>query len=100
MESSPEVAPAEIFSFLQQVIEAPADSIVVPDGATLSVFQYFENVRYFLVSVEEMGLPSFEASDLEKNMLVLFIYVMIGFACGIRKDHGSKIEMSTQSKNY
>ncbi|GAA0148903.1 microtubule binding motor protein [Lithospermum erythrorhizon] len=50
-----------------KVVEAPADSIVVPDGAALSVFQYFENVRNFLVSVEEMGLPSFEASDLEKG---------------------------------
>lgn len=38
----------------------------MPDGAALSAYQYFENVRNFLVAVEEMGIPSFEASDLEK----------------------------------
>ncbi|CAN4111016.1 unnamed protein product [Withania somnifera] len=52
---------------VQKVVEAPADSANVPDGAALSAYQYFENVRNFLVAVEEMGLPSFEASDLEKG---------------------------------
>ncbi|KAL0856182.1 hypothetical protein Bca101_061335 [Brassica carinata] len=47
------------------VVEAPDD---VADGAALSAFQYFENIRNFLVAVEEMGLPSFEASDMEKVM--------------------------------
>ncbi|KAG8649634.1 hypothetical protein MANES_08G113800v8 [Manihot esculenta] len=47
-----------------KVVEGPCDSIAVPDGAPLSAFQYFENVRNFLVAVEEMGLPNFEASDL------------------------------------
>ncbi|KAK4746148.1 hypothetical protein SAY87_012460 [Trapa incisa] len=50
-----------------KVVEGPSDSAAVPDGAALSVFQYFENVRNFLVAVEEMGLPTFEASDLEKG---------------------------------
>lgn len=35
------------------------------DGAQLA-FQYFENVRNFLLAVEDMGLPSFEVSDLEQ----------------------------------
>jgi len=48
---------------LLQVVEAPDD---VADGAALSAFQYFENIRNFLVAIEEMGLPSFEASDMEK----------------------------------
>lgn len=52
--------------FANQVVEAPPDSVNVPDGAALSAYQYFENVRNFLVAVEEMGIPSFEASDLEK----------------------------------
>ncbi|XP_075094630.1 kinesin-like protein KIN-14I [Nicotiana tabacum] len=52
---------------VQKVVEAPPDSANVPDGAALSAYQYFENVRNFLVAVEEMGLPSFEASDLEKG---------------------------------
>ena len=44
------------------------DSVINPDGAgcALSAFQYFEYVRNFLVAVEEMGLPTFEASDLEQ----------------------------------
>ncbi|GAU21507.1 hypothetical protein TSUD_34700, partial [Trifolium subterraneum] len=33
----------------------------------LSVYQYFENVRNFLVTMEEMGLPTFDASDLEQG---------------------------------
>ncbi|VVB15225.1 unnamed protein product [Arabis nemorensis] len=47
-----------------KVVEAPDD---VADGAALSAFQYFENIRNFLVAIEEMGLPSFEASDMEKG---------------------------------
>ncbi|KAI4301733.1 hypothetical protein L6164_034980 [Bauhinia variegata] len=50
-----------------KVVEAPGDSLVVTDGAALHAFQYFENVRNFLVAVEEMGLPTFEASDLEQG---------------------------------
>ena len=49
---------------LCQVVENPLLSNQV-DGAQ-SAYQYFENVRNFLVAVEEMGLPSFEASDLEQ----------------------------------
>lgn len=29
-------------------------------------YQYFENVRNFLVAVQELKLPAFEASDLER----------------------------------
>ncbi|KAM6578696.1 hypothetical protein CsatB_030533 [Cannabis sativa] len=50
-----------------KVVEGPSDSVIIPDGAALSAFQYFENVRNFLVAVEEMGLPTFEASDLEQG---------------------------------
>ncbi|KAL1212783.1 Kinesin-like protein KIN-14G [Cardamine amara subsp. amara] len=49
---------------VSKVVEAPDD---VVDGAALSAFQYFENIRNFLVAIEEMGLPSFEASDMEKG---------------------------------
>lgn len=48
------------------MVEAPSDSIIIPDGAALSVYQYFENVRNFLVAVGEMGIPTFEASDMEQ----------------------------------
>ncbi|KAL5853916.1 hypothetical protein ACOSQ3_009034 [Xanthoceras sorbifolium] len=50
-----------------KVVEGPCDSVIIPDGAALSAFQYFENVRNFLVAVEELGLPTFEASDLEQG---------------------------------
>ncbi|PQQ14369.1 hypothetical protein Pyn_38985 [Prunus yedoensis var. nudiflora] len=50
-----------------KVVESPCDSALIPDGAALSAFQYFENVRNFLVAIQEMGLPTFEASDLEQG---------------------------------
>ncbi|XP_030543231.1 kinesin-like protein KIN-14I isoform X3 [Rhodamnia argentea] len=50
-----------------KVVESPSDAALIPDGAALSAFQYFENVRNFLVAVQEMGLPTFEASDLEQG---------------------------------
>ncbi|KAK6915642.1 Calponin homology domain [Dillenia turbinata] len=50
-----------------KVVEGPCDSVIIPDGAALSAYQYFENLRNFLVNVEEMGIPTFEASDLEQG---------------------------------
>ncbi|KAK9161659.1 hypothetical protein Syun_008000 [Stephania yunnanensis] len=50
-----------------KVVESPGDSIIVPDGAALSAYQYFENVRNFHVAMQGMGLPTFEASDLEQG---------------------------------
>ncbi|VVA90582.1 unnamed protein product [Arabis nemorensis] len=50
-----------------KVVEAPNDPLVNQDGAALSAFQYFENLRNFLVVVEEMGIPMFEVSDFEKG---------------------------------
>ncbi|KAJ8426281.1 hypothetical protein Cgig2_001030 [Carnegiea gigantea] len=50
-----------------KVVESPNDSASILDGAALSAYQYFENVRNFLVAVEEMALPTFEASDLEQG---------------------------------
>lgn len=34
-----------------------------------AAYQYFENVRNFLVAIEELKLPTFEASDLERDVL-------------------------------
>ncbi|KAG8389528.1 hypothetical protein BUALT_Bualt02G0238700 [Buddleja alternifolia] len=52
---------------VQKVVESPCDSALIPDGAALSAYQYFENVRNFLVAVQELGMPTFEASDLEQG---------------------------------
>ncbi|PNT70241.1 kinesin-like protein KIN-14A [Brachypodium distachyon] len=39
------------------------------DSQPSTAFQYFENIRNFLVAVQELKLPCFEASDLEKDNL-------------------------------
>ncbi|AQL07264.1 P-loop nucleoside triphosphate hydrolase superfamily protein with CH (Calponin Homology) domain [Zea mays] len=52
---------------VQVVVNTAADSVLQADGAALSAFQYFENVRNFLVAAQEIGLPCFEASDLEQG---------------------------------
>ncbi|XP_078436131.1 kinesin-like protein KIN-14I isoform X2 [Wolffia australiana] len=50
-----------------KVVEKPLDLALLPDGTALSAYQYFENIRNFLVVVQDKGLPTFEASDLEKG---------------------------------
>ncbi|KAL5203691.1 hypothetical protein ABZP36_008562 [Zizania latifolia] len=50
-----------------KVVETPSDSAVPADGAALCAYQYFENVRNFLIGLQDLGLPTFEASDLEKG---------------------------------
>ncbi|KAM0072214.1 putative minus-end-directed kinesin ATPase [Helianthus debilis subsp. tardiflorus] len=44
-----------------------SDPAASPDRAALSAYKYFENARNFLVAVEQMGLHTFEASDLEQG---------------------------------
>lgn len=41
----------------------------------LPAYQYFENIRNFLVAVEELKLPTFEASDLERVNCYLFSHM-------------------------
>ncbi|KAJ7561853.1 hypothetical protein O6H91_03G044200 [Diphasiastrum complanatum] len=53
---------------IPKIVESPA-SLSASDGA-LSAYQHFENVRNFLVAVEELKLPSFEASDLDQGSLL------------------------------
>ncbi|KAI3752359.1 hypothetical protein L2E82_24339 [Cichorium intybus] len=50
-----------------KVVESPCDSAAVPDGAPLSIYQCFQNVRNFLVAAGQLGLPTFEPSDLEQG---------------------------------
>ncbi|PKA57718.1 Kinesin-4 [Apostasia shenzhenica] len=52
---------------IPKVVVRPSDSMVIPDEAPLSAYQYFENLKNFLVVVHDIGLPSFEASDLEQG---------------------------------
>ena len=48
------------------MVDAPNHTVIIPDGVGLMASQYFENVRNFLNAAEEIGLPTFEASDLEQ----------------------------------
>ncbi|KAJ3683648.1 hypothetical protein LUZ60_013875 [Juncus effusus] len=52
---------------VSKVVVNPGDPVLQPDGAALSAFQYFENVRNFLNAVQDLGFPTFEASDLEQG---------------------------------
>ncbi|XP_024531178.1 kinesin-like protein KIN-14Q isoform X1 [Selaginella moellendorffii] len=52
---------------IPKIVESPPPSS--PPDAALSAYQYFENVRNFLVAVEDLRLPSFEASDLAEGSL-------------------------------
>ncbi|KAL0375797.1 UNVERIFIED_CONTAM: Kinesin-like protein KIN-14I [Sesamum calycinum] len=40
-----------------KVVEAPSDTVIIPN----------ENLRTFLAAIEEMGIPTFEVSDLEQG---------------------------------
>jgi hypothetical protein len=59
-----------ILGILEQVVESPTPLSNHLDG-TQSAYWYFDNVQNFLVAVEDMRLPTFEASDLEQVMMNL-----------------------------
>lgn len=69
-----------VFWLFLQVVVNPGDPVLQPDGAALSAFQYFENVRNFLVAVQELGIPTFQASDLEQVILKL-LRIFENFVC-------------------
>ncbi|GMI79364.1 KINESIN-LIKE PROTEIN IN ARABIDOPSIS THALIANA D, kinesin 4 [Hibiscus trionum] len=50
-----------------KIIDGPSDSVIIPDGVALSEYPFFENVTNFLKVIEELGIPTFEASDLEQG---------------------------------
>lgn len=50
-------------------MEVQKVSTIPADGAALCAYQYFENVRNFLTGLQDLGLPTFEVSDLEKVTL-------------------------------
>ncbi|XP_040385227.1 kinesin-like protein KIN-14Q isoform X2 [Oryza brachyantha] len=52
---------------IPKVVQAQSDAAGPADGSALCAYQYFENLRNFLVVVEDLGLPTFEVSDLEKG---------------------------------
>ncbi|KAK9070833.1 hypothetical protein SSX86_009401 [Deinandra increscens subsp. villosa] len=52
---------------IPKLVGVPSDSVVIPDGPPLISSPYYENIRNFLLAMEERGLPTFEASDLEQG---------------------------------
>ncbi|CAM0874137.1 unnamed protein product [Alopecurus aequalis] len=50
-----------------KVVEVQKVSTIPADGSALCAYQYFENVRNFLTGLQDLGLPTFEVSDLEKG---------------------------------
>ncbi|KAJ0726591.1 putative minus-end-directed kinesin ATPase [Helianthus annuus] len=51
---------------VSKVVESSYDLAASQDRAALFAYQYFENAKNFLVAVQQMGLHTFEASDLEQ----------------------------------
>ncbi|KAK9289316.1 hypothetical protein L1049_007471 [Liquidambar formosana] len=53
-----------------KVVENPSPlQPLTRESQPLPAYQYFENVRNFLVAMEELKLPAFEASDIERDNL-------------------------------
>ncbi|KAL8223936.1 hypothetical protein R6Q57_019411 [Mikania cordata] len=55
---------------IPKVVGMPSESVIIPDGPPLSTSSYYENIRNFLLAVEERGLPTFEGSDLEQVKVI------------------------------
>lgn len=53
-------------------MKAPSAVFTTPDAAAQSA--YFENIRSFLIAIEELGLPTFEPSDLEPVNVMHKVY--------------------------
>lgn len=64
-----------IYHYYQfKVVESPLPlQSLSRESQPLPAYQYFENVRNFLVAAEELKLPAFEASDLER---VDYLFIM------------------------
>ncbi|XP_039839693.1 kinesin-like protein KIN-14Q isoform X1 [Panicum virgatum] len=52
---------------IPKVVGVLTESTAPADGSALCAYQYFENLRNFVVAVQNFGLPTFEVSDLEKG---------------------------------
>ncbi|KAK8607404.1 hypothetical protein V6N13_053141 [Hibiscus sabdariffa] len=50
-----------------KLVEGPDDSVIIPDGSALSEYPFFENVTNFLNVIGELGIPPFEATNLEQG---------------------------------
>ncbi|XP_038883464.1 kinesin-like protein KIN-14L isoform X2 [Benincasa hispida] len=63
------------------------------DCQPLPAYQYFENVRNFLVAAKELNLPAFEASDLERDT---FEAKIVDCVLALKSLHESK-QMSNEN---
>lgn len=63
------------------------------EGAAHSAYQRFENVRNFLVAIDDLRLPTFEASDLEQGNMVTVVDCLLS----LKEFYDSKNGEETQS---
>ncbi|KVI11024.1 Calponin homology domain-containing protein [Cynara cardunculus var. scolymus] len=93
---------------IPKVVEAPSAVFNEPDAEALSA--YYENIRNFLVAVEDLGLPTFDFDDLEEggdfSKVVDCLLALKSFSdwkklggSGSRKFSGSKSSPSAKSFN-
>eukprot|EP01018_Ginkgo_biloba_P002892 Gb_07814 [translate_table: standard] len=64
---------------------------VSPEGAAHSAYQHFENVRNFLVAVDDLRLPTFEASDLEQGSMVNVVDCLLSLKEYFDWKHGLEV---------
>ncbi|KAI3752764.1 hypothetical protein L2E82_24801 [Cichorium intybus] len=64
---NPDLSSATLQNKSLNVIFVDGTDVAVPDGAPLSIYQCFQNMRNFLVATGQLGLPTFEPFDLEQG---------------------------------
>jgi hypothetical protein len=67
----------EISCLHVQVVEDSVGSTAPEELAALCAYQHFENIRNFLVAVQDLGIPTFEPSDLQQAYYIFFFYAYV-----------------------
>ncbi|GLJ30814.1 hypothetical protein SUGI_0611570 [Cryptomeria japonica] len=75
---------------IPKIISNP--SLAGTEGAAHSAYQRFENLRNFLVAIDELRLPTFEASDLEQGSMVNVIDCLLSLKEYFDWKHGTEVQ--------
>lgn len=59
-----------------KVVEEPVGSTGPEEIGALCAYQHFENLRNFVVAVQDLGLPTFEPSDLQQAHSFFFFFFL------------------------
>lgn len=76
---------------IPKIVSKPG--LATNEGAAHSAYQRFENVRNFLVAIDDLRLPTFEASDLEQGNMVTVVDCLLS----LKEFYDSKNGVETQS---